>query len=324
MLHILIYDKLDDKRRPILGERRAIAAFTDEAAQQAYIEDAELDTERLKFDFFDASTEGLPLSAQPNDIVYAFYKKWTRTGPFELSGYSYTQSVERDAVGYDEFCVPVLIDKSFAEGEAWKEAAIRARLGTGREYRQAKKALESLPSQEREKREAEWMLEAAKQTYAAIKPKTKREASLVKLFTLLIPIAVLAWLFFIPEPPNVAENVESVPWLPDMSDVSYFRATDLIVFEGTTTQEGAEKIAGTTLKPTVSSKVNRYLMFMPTTIAVDGEAMSAEDVENWQNKFSLEVRNGRYVKLPDGSEFAYDVKTGRLYGSVRGETRERF
>ncbi|WOO40120.1 hypothetical protein [Rubellicoccus peritrichatus] len=326
MLRIIIYDKLDKEGRAIQGERRAYAAFSDEAAQQQFIADANLDEERIKFDYFDAPTRGLPESAQPRDICYALYKKWAMNGPFELSGYSYTKSFHDQAVGYDNFVMPVLINKNYEEAEAWKDAAIKARLGTGKAYREAKRALEKLPQQEREKKEAEFLVDFAQNTYSAIKPKTRREVHAVQICFAIAVIWIAMMLFFIPEDPESGENVDSVPWLPKASNVSFFRAPEFAVFEANVPWSEAQKIVPASFQPIQNGEIVRYNIYLPNADTSKAETleMSPAEFEKWQNSRKATVVEGFKAEAQDGSIFLYDSKAERLYADVKSDSRSNF
>lgn len=326
MLRVIIYDKLDKDGRAIQGERRAYAAFSDEAAQQQFIEDAGLEEERIKFDYFDAPTRGLPESAQPKDICYALYKKWAMDGPFELSGYSYTKSFHDQSGGYDHFVMPVLINKNHEEAEAWKDAAIKARLGTGKAYREAKRALELLPQQEREKREAEFLVDFAQNTYQAIKPKTRREVHAIQICFVIAVIWISAMFFFIPDDPEAGENLQSVPWLPEASNVSFFKSPDFIVFEATIPWPEAQKIVPANFEPTQSGEIVRYNMYMPNAQTSKAETleMGAAEFEKWQNQRKATTNDGFKAEAPDGSVYIYDTKSERLYADVRGSSTSSF
>lgn len=323
MLRILVYDKLDDKKHPIPGERRALAAFTDEAAQQSYIADAGLEADRIKFDYFDAPRSGLPTTAQPDHICFARYKKWSRNGPFELSGYAYTQSFQDDAAGYDEFVMPILIDKSHEETVAWKEAAIQARLGMGRAYRQAVKALERLPAQEREKKEAEFLVDFAQQTYQAFKPKTRREVTALRLGLVLAVASVLVWLFLVPEQPQIIENAPSVKWLPEGRNVSAYRTPEVVVFEADMPLDAAQALFPGEWHLEMNTHIMRYQIFSPEWNNTDQLEMDDSEFEAWQNRFKASVPRGMVARLSDGSELLFDLDAERLYGNIRGESRDK-
>ncbi len=326
LLRVLIYDKLDEKGRAISGERRAMAAFSDEEAQQKFVDDAKLDRERIKFDYFEGDRTNLPESAQPNDICFALYKKWSKEGPFELSGYSYTKTFEDVAAGYDHFVMPLLIDKSHEETEAWKDAAMRARLGTGKAYREAKKALARLPEQEREKREAEFLTDFAQNAYKVFKPKTRREVVAVQGALILGLIWVAVMIFLVPESPNLAENVGEVSWLPGASNISYFRSPEMLVFECQVPWNRAQAYVPTEFEPVRNSEFMRYLVYLPNANPepMQGLEMSGEDFEKWNAHFKAVVPEGYQARFEDGSILLYDTAKGILYGQVQGTTRDFF
>lgn len=325
-LRILIYDKLDDQGHAIPGERRALAGFSDEQAQQQFVEDAKLERERIKLDFFECDTFDLPETAQPNHICFALYKKWARDGAFELSGYSYTRSFEDTATGYDKFVMPILVDKSHEEMEAWKDAAMRARLGSGKTFRAAKRALAKLPAQEREKREAEFLTDFAQNAYKVFKPKTQREAVAIKSAIALGLIWVAVMFLFIPEEPSLAENAGSVPWLPDASNISYFRSPEVIVFECQVPWQRAQIYIPAEYKPVRDTEFMRYNLYMPNANPepMQGLEMSSEEFEEWNAFFKAQIKDGYEATFSDGSRLVYDTTNGMLYGFLIGDTRDLF
>lgn len=326
MLRVLIYDKLDDQGRAITGERRAIAAFSDETAQQQFIQDAKLEPERIKFDFFEGTIEELPETAQPEHICYALYKKWSQGGPFQLSGYAYTKTFPDVTGGYDQFVMPVLINKTHAESEAWKDAAIQARLGSGRAYREAKKALEKLPEQEREKREAEFLVDFAQNAYRTIKPKTARETRAVQAAIAIAIIWAILMFLFVPIRPSAGENLRSVSWLPRATDVSYFRSQEMVIFECRIPWQQAQTLVPAEMRPARDTEFTRYTLYRPGPNASPEQslAMTPEEFEQWNSRHTVTVRQGYLAELDDGSRFLYDSVSGTLYGLAYGDTRKNF
>lgn len=325
-LRILIYDKLDEKGRAMPGERRAMAAFSDEKAQIKYIEDAKLEGARIKSDYFQADRQNLPETAQPDHICYALYKKWSRDGAFELSGYSYTKSFEDTGAGYDQFVTPLLIDKTHEETQAWKDAAIRARLGSGKAYRDAKKALARLSEQEREKREAEFFTDFAQNTYKVFKPKTQREVLAMRGAITLALIWIAVTFLLVPEEPSLVENANSVSWLPGASNVSYFRSPSMIAFECSVPWQRAQSYANAQFQPVQDLEVMSYRVYIPNANPepMQGLKMNDSEAEEWNTYFKRTVKDGYRATFEDGSYLVYDSNSGQLYGFVQGETRKQF
>ena len=292
-----------------------------------FVTESGLASEELKFDFYEPQKEGQVVRLADIKMCYALYKKWSINGPFELSGYSLTQSYRDIEGGLDEFIMPILVNKSYAEIEDWKKSALKAAA--------AELQKQELPSEVtrkgagkpvKEKREAEAFLRFTQQAYSAVKPKTKRERHELKIIAVLAIIWIVVMIYLVPGRPKLVEHAQSVSWLPGVTDISYFRAPDLVIFEGKTSLENAMTLSPGTLKPGDDGVIARYIMFKPESSDVDANklASDSDEFERWQGQFQAKVSKPYAVSFPDGSRLLYDSMNNTLYGYLQGETLKQW
>ena len=331
IIRIVIQEKLDENDRPIAGERRAIAAYTSQNLLNRYINDAGLNKDSLKFDFYEPEKDSNYIAPKNTDICYVLYKKWSIHGPYEISGYSFSQSFQDAKGGLDEFVMPILLNSTYDEIEAWKKSALKAAASalttppfalTNKKDKTKTKTKARRSGIDREKQEAAALLSFAQRAYQAVKPKSLRERTELKIIGVFAIVWIISMFFIIPSRPKLVDNAASVNWLPGVTDVSYYYTTELLIFEGHTTLKQALEIGPVKLKPVATSSIARYTMFKPETNKANPEALEKDPkaFERWQQQFQVRADKCYIAKLPDGSRLLYDSKNQTLYGYIQGNT----
>ena len=114
--------------------------------------------------------------------------------------------------------------------------------------------------------------------------------------------------------------------MPHASNISYFRAPGLLVFEADIPWHEVEAIVPASFVPVTNGEINRYNLYLPSSKTSRAETleMTSEQFEAWLGKRKATIAEGFIAEGEDGSVFLYDSKAERLYGDVKGESRSVF